>query len=123
MADDRRNCWEFKNCGRGPGGVNVGNQGLCPVALDKRLDGVNHGMNAGRACWVVAGTLGTGEVQCSFAENLDSCKECEFYRSVRSTEFPHFHFSSVLLRQLEIASAPVLSATSEGRPRQTSPAL
>jgi len=96
----KRNCWEAKKCGREPGGVNVHELGVCPVATEARLDGAHGGRNAGRACWVVAGTLCRGEVQGTFARKFESCERCDFYIQVRDEEFPSFTFSSVLLAKL-----------------------
>ena len=42
-----KNCWEFKNCGRQPGGSNVNDLGLCPAATDTSSDGLNRGKNGG----------------------------------------------------------------------------
>ncbi len=46
------NCWEFKKCGREQGGEHAHDLGVCPSAIEKKLDGVHNGMNAGRACWL-----------------------------------------------------------------------
>lgn len=37
----RQNCWEFKNCGRHPGGTKVTEFGVCPAAVDTSYDGLN----------------------------------------------------------------------------------
>ncbi len=50
------NCWEMKNCGREPGGAHANNLGICSATVETRLDGIHDGRNAGRSCWVVAGT-------------------------------------------------------------------
>jgi hypothetical protein len=63
-----RNCWEFKSCGREPGGVNVSALGVCP-AFPAR----------GRDCWRVAGTLCGGARQGTYAEKLESCVKCSFF--------------------------------------------
>ncbi len=76
------NCWESKQCGRQPGGAKVSELGLCPASTETRLDGMNHGTKAGRACWYVAGTLCGGKVQGMFATKLANCKNCEFYQQV-----------------------------------------
>jgi len=60
------NCWEFKKCGRQPEGVHEHNLGTCPAPLERMLDGVHGGKNAGRACWVLAGTMCGGKVQGTF---------------------------------------------------------
>ncbi|MHB8843380.1 MAG: two-CW domain-containing protein [Nitrospirota bacterium] len=51
------NCWEFKRCGREAGDNKVKELGMCPVSTEQRLDGVHDGECAGRACWILAGTL------------------------------------------------------------------
>ena len=63
MGKKKINCWEYKKCGREAGGAHVHDLGVCPVTEEKRLDGAHEGVNAGRACWVVAGSLCKGEVQ------------------------------------------------------------
>jgi hypothetical protein len=80
------NCWEFKNCGRQPGGSKAAELGICPAATDARVNGVNGGRNGGRACWAVTGTLCGGKVQGSFATKLLNCQQCEFYQAVRAEE-------------------------------------
>ena len=82
----RQNCWEFKQCGRGPGGAKVGELGLCPAATEEDADGINGGTNAGGVCWAVAGTLCGGQVQGTFADKRLSCLSCEFFLLVKSEE-------------------------------------
>ncbi|GBD98556.1 hypothetical protein BMS3Abin07_00576 [bacterium BMS3Abin07] len=53
----KRNCWEFKGCGREPGGKNAEGLGVCPAATYERLDGIHRGKNGGRVCWIIAGTM------------------------------------------------------------------
>jgi hypothetical protein len=74
--------------------------GVCPAATERRLDAVHGGRNAGRSCWVVAGTLCKGETQGTFAVKFGACETCEFYLSVREEEFPLFQFSSILLNKI-----------------------
>jgi len=80
------NCWEFKKCGRESGGKQAPELGVCPAAVEIRCNGTNGGINAGRACWLVAGTLCGSEVQGSFARKLTTCMECSFYKKVREDE-------------------------------------
>jgi hypothetical protein len=75
----KKNCWEVTGCGRERGGKKENELGLCPAAADERLHGVHGGMNAGRACWVVAGTFCEGEVQGTFAQKLGDCMKCDFF--------------------------------------------
>ncbi len=76
------NCWEFKGCGREPGGANAEEQGVCPAATESTADRVNGGKNGGRTCWAITGTLCGDRVQGTFAKKLGSCLNCNFYRLV-----------------------------------------
>jgi hypothetical protein len=73
-------------CGREPGGQHSKELGVCPATVDKDHDGTNKGRNAGRFCWVVAGTLCKGVVQGTFAAKFKSCLWCPFYREVERQE-------------------------------------
>lgn len=97
---NKLNCWEYKKCGRQPNGENAEKLGICPAATEARLNGVHEGWNAGRACWVVAGTLCNGEVQGTYAHKCQSCESCEFYKIVKCQELPRFTLSAVLLSKL-----------------------
>lgn len=85
-AGGKANCWEFMKCGREPGGSQVLRLGVCPAAVETRVDGVNGGRNGGRACWAVSGTLCGGRVQGSFAVRMNDCMACPFYRRVQAEE-------------------------------------
>ena len=100
MGKKKLNCWEFKKCGREPGGAHVHDLGICPATEEKRLDGEHEGKNAGRSCWVMAGTLCKGEVQGTFAQKYKNCEICDFYKLVKAEEFPRFTLSAVLMRKL-----------------------
>ncbi len=82
------NCWEFKKCGRQPGGKNVESLGVCPAAIARELDQAHDGKNAGRACWVVAGSLCGGKIQGTYAKKLLNCWRCEFMNMVKQEEEP-----------------------------------
>lgn len=94
------NCWEFMDCGRRAGGSRVSELGTCPVTEEHRLDGVHEGINAGRSCWVMAGTLCNGKVQETFARKFHNCSECNFYKTVKKEEFPHFRLSAALMKRI-----------------------
>lgn len=94
------NCWEFKKCGREPGGRRVAELGACPAASSTALHRANDGHGGGRACWVLAGTLCGGTVQGSFAAKLSNCRACDFYRLVQSEEGTSMVPSTELLRRL-----------------------
>ena len=96
----KMNCWEAKQCGREPGGVKVGEFGICPAVTEKRLDGVHAGKNGGRACWVITGTYCQGDIQGAFAKKFASCMNCDFYKTVQSEEFPNVELSVDLIRRI-----------------------
>lgn len=97
----KKNCWEHHNCGREPGGKNVEEMGVCPAAIFHRLDGAHGGKNAGRSCWVVAGTMCGGEVVGSFAKKYQDCRKCEFYISVHEEEGSNFLITIELVKWLK----------------------
>jgi hypothetical protein len=84
----RLNCWEYKNCGRQPGGHKSKELGVCPVTTYGNLSGVHGGSNAGRACWVVAGSLCGGKIQGAYAQKLNNCWRCDFMNKVKQEEDP-----------------------------------
>lgn len=102
----KTNCWEFKRCGREPGGVNEGDLGVCPASVERRLDGTHGGRRAGRACWVVAGSLCGGRTQGTFARKYEDCSRCDFYQLVRREESGRFELSAVLLKRLARSAPP-----------------
>jgi hypothetical protein len=94
----KTNCWQAKKCGRQPGGANVAQLGVCKAAADVAFNQVHGGTNAGRACWIVAGTLCGGNVQGSFAQKMVNCMDCQFYTQVKKEEGKGFQASGNLLR-------------------------
>ncbi|MDD1778172.1 MAG: hypothetical protein LUQ65_08390 [Candidatus Helarchaeota archaeon] len=101
---NKLNCWEFKKCERQEGGAKVQELGVCPAATERKLNSVHGGKNAGRACWVVAGTLCTGQMQGTFTAKYNNCIKCEFYKLVREEEKKDFLFSNALLEKLRSES-------------------
>ena len=96
----KRNCWEFMECGREDGGVNARRLGVCPASTEYRLDGVHGGMNAGRACWLISGTLCGEEEQGTFVQKQDSCTHCVFYLHVGREEKTNFKIALELIHLL-----------------------
>ena len=95
MIESRKtNCWEFNGCNP------VLKCDECPVTSEKRLNGIHGGNNAGRACWVVTGTLCKGEISGTFAQKYKDCHECGFYKFVAKEEGSHFMFSATLTNLL-----------------------
>ena len=84
----KMNCWEYKKCGRQPGGHKATDLGICPVTVHQDLHGAHDGTNAGRACWVVAGSLCGGKIQGTYAQKLTNCWRCDFMNTVKKEEEP-----------------------------------
>ncbi len=91
------NCWELKKCGREPNGIKSVELGVCQAAIDARFDGTHGGRAAGRACWIVSGTLCGGRIQGTFAKKYGNCEKCDFYKRVKSEEGLSFKLSPELL--------------------------
>jgi hypothetical protein len=100
------NCWEYKKCGREPGGVNAEKYGVCSAALETRLDGIHGGKNAGRACWAVAGTYCELQAQGTYAKILKDCMKCDFHRLVvmeeESYQSPTKHLRQVIKEEKDL---------------------
>jgi hypothetical protein len=94
------NCWEVKKCGRERESAINSKLGVCPAAIEKKLDGTHSGSNAGRACWVVAGTLCGGIVQGTFAKKYEKCERCDFFNQVLDEEDKEFILHHILLKKL-----------------------
>ena len=80
------NCWEQKKCERQPGGRLAGELGICPASTLEKLNGVHGGKNAGRACWIVAGTFCGGAVQGTEAQKQHNCWKCDLFQLVKKEE-------------------------------------
>jgi hypothetical protein len=101
LQNEKLNCWEIKQCGREAGGAKVSELGECPASTENRLHGIHGGKNAGRTCWVVAGSLCDGKVQGTYVDKYNNCTMCEFYMKVKSEESADFNMTSSLLLKLE----------------------
>lgn len=95
---NKLNCWEFKECGREPGGRTAALFGVCSAAAVHQADGIHGGENGGRCCWFVAtASLCKSERQESNAKKVGSCHSCDFYSMVKKEEHPRF-----ILRHLRV---------------------
>lgn len=84
--EEKKNCWEYMACGREPGGRNAKELGVCPASVALLYDGTNGGTNAGRFCWLVAGTFCNGAAQGTFAAKVKDCLKCPFFMVVAREE-------------------------------------
>ena len=82
----KQNCWQYKKCGREPGGLKSQELGVCPAARDTSTQGVNEGEKGGRVCWAVTGTFCGGKVQGIFAQKHLSCMNCDFFKAVKTEQ-------------------------------------
>ena len=87
---NKKNCWEYSGCCKETHGRYANMLGVCPAALESRLDGIHGGRNGGRACWVVSNTHCHGSVQESYEQKKKTCSQCGFYRSVQWEEASSF---------------------------------
>ena len=71
------NCWEFKKCGRQPGGTMADELGVCPVTTASFADGLNRGINGGRICWAIHG---------QFHKEIGCCINCDFFNLIEEEE-------------------------------------
>jgi hypothetical protein len=97
----KTNCWEFKKCGRQVGGEKVKDLGVCPAAIERRIDGLHEGRFAGRCCWVVGGTFCGGTVQGSYAAKIGDCRKCEFFKLVAIEEGYNLKTVMQILQELK----------------------
>ncbi len=109
------NCWEHKGCGRQPGGPRAKELGICPVTTNKELTGVHGGANAGRACWVVAGSLCGGRIQGEYAQKLNNCWRCDFLNKVKREEDPTAEGFSVTRLGMEKSLQKRMTPTGQGQ--------
>jgi hypothetical protein len=86
MAPHRLNCWEFLDCGRGPGEPKNHVDGVCPATVDRTGDGVNSGTCGGRVCWAISGTFCGSRPQGTEASKILSCFSCPFFTRVLQEE-------------------------------------
>ncbi len=89
MNKRKLNCWEYKKCGREPGGVNARTSGVCVSATNTSMHEINGGINGGRVCWLVAGTYGKSRAEmadCIASKAISSCYQCDFHSQVLSEE-------------------------------------
>jgi eukaryotic-like serine/threonine-protein kinase len=102
---NKLNCWEVLKCGLEPGGAKAKEFGVCIAATEKRLDCVNEGKNAGRACWAILGTLchedGRPKRQDTYSQKLKRCTQCRFFELVAIQEGDEFKNTRMILEEYE----------------------
>ncbi len=101
MIVSRINCWDFFECGREPNGKKSKELGICPATASLELDGVNDGINGGRSCWAIAGTLCDGEIQGSYAQKIGNCLKCDFHSFVHSQQGDRYVGTKQILEKVK----------------------
>jgi len=91
------NCWEYKNCGREPGGNNVESLGVCPASIETKVNKLNNGINGGRTCWAIKESCAAQKV---LALHLAKCHECSFFKLVFEEEDMKFQDVRAILRRI-----------------------
>lgn len=100
-VNNKKNCWEYKKCGRELGGINAFAMGVCPASTYIWFDGYHGGENGGRTCWMITGSMCHGEIHGSFMEKIKFCGRCEFYHKVKEEEGNKIIPSVSLLNKME----------------------
>jgi len=88
-------------CLREDGGAKMAETGCCPASTETRLDGINRGKNAGRACWAVPSTLCAGKPSGTFVAKITECLQCKFYKLVLQEEGKEFTMTKEIFARLK----------------------
>lgn len=86
MCEDSENCWEYKDCGKGPDSKEI-----CLAARTSKYDGKNSGKFAGRTCWIITDNLCNPEIK-DKERKIIKCLECDFFKLVSKEEGRYFLF-------------------------------
>jgi hypothetical protein len=86
----KANCWNIKKCGRETGGSQAKSLEPCPAATAAIYNGINHGSNGGRYCWRISGTLCNGTPDAHFASKIETCGQCQVFRTIIREEGTNF---------------------------------
>lgn len=113
-----QNCWEFRSCGREPGGRLARELGVCPAASHSAADGYLGGRNGGRACAFVAGTFCEGLFQGTYRDKSKECWDCAFYRKLRAEHGAAFSMPAFALHLLHRDRPAFEAFFSENDPRE-----
>lgn len=96
----KQNCWDYKQCGREPGGKKAEELGVCPAAIEQKINTINSGKNGGRSCWAIAGTFCNGRPNGTFTLNLSTCMKCDFFKNVKAEEGDDYKNFNDILKEL-----------------------
>ncbi len=91
------NCWEYMKCGREPDGEHCEDKGVCPAAIEERLDGLNGGVNGGRSCWGVEDTDCLEKINAKYTR----CLDCPFFHLVENEQTGNFQVMLEIWKRLK----------------------
>jgi hypothetical protein len=97
---NKKNCWEYKKCGREAGGEKENEFGVCPAYNETRLNKINWGKNGGRACWGIPKTLCNRIEYKVLALHLAECSKCNFYQIVEEEEEGNYNNARAIIKKL-----------------------
>ncbi|MCI5148900.1 MAG: hypothetical protein D3916_05850 [Candidatus Electrothrix sp. MAN1_4] len=79
MNDSKIDCWEFKKCGREPGGKNIEKYGLCSLVVSLEDNKINNKRNGERLCWSLRESACEGIMRECCVNEIKECRQCTFY--------------------------------------------
>lgn len=88
-------------CRKEVAGFGPGEFGVCPAFNCRILHGVHKGLNGGRSCWMVTGTMCGESIQGSYHYKAETCSQCEFFHHVKNEEGEKFIPEETLLALAE----------------------
>jgi hypothetical protein len=110
------NCWEFRRCGREPGGLRAAEIGVCPAAEFTPASGFLGGHNGGRSCAFVTGTFCEGVFQGTYRDKSKDCWGCAFYHALRAEHGAAFSMPAFALHLLRHERAAYEAFFADNRP-------
>ena len=90
------NCWDFRKCGREPGGERAQEHGVCPTALFEAADGYLGGRMGGKACAFLIGTFCCNLVPGTEPGRLKDCPACDFFNHLKDRHGREFSIPAFL---------------------------
>ena len=108
MSDNRMNCWEFKQCGREPGGRNVEKYGRCSVPVSVEHNGMNNGKNGGRSCWILREAACEKIMRACRVDEIKECRQCRFHIHVKKSECSGRFFHKLIQNKAHMYGRSIL---------------
>ena len=84
-------------CRKNVSGFTSDEFGVCPAVTCKTLNGIHGGMNGGRSCWMVTGTMCGNKIQGDCQYKAENCVQCIFYHQVKKEEGGKYARPEILL--------------------------